>query len=107
MPNHTSGRAENLFPQIDFIAPGDRIYTTGNDGEYTLMSGTSAAAGFVSAAAALAVEGLKNKLGRWPSVDEVKTALRAASYPVQGIEPAKQGYGFIDFKKLEEQLSVR
>ena len=94
-------------PQIDFIAPGDRIYTTANDGDYTLMSGTSAAAGFVSAAAAVAVEGLKNKLGRYPSVDEVKNALRAAAYPVQGIDPAKQGYGFIDLKKLEEQLTAK
>ena len=92
-------------PQIDFIAPGDRVYTTANDGDYTLMSGTSASAAFVSAAAALAVEGLKNKLGRYPSVDEVKDVLRAAAYPVQGIDPVKQGYGFIDFKKLEEQFA--
>ena len=94
-------------PQIDFIAPGDRIYTTANDGEYTLMSGTSVASGFVSAAAAIAVEGLKNKLGRFPSVDEVKEVLRAAAYPVQGIDPVKQGAGFIDFKKLEELLTAK
>lgn len=103
--NLTQAYANSSYgPQIDFIAPGDRIYTTANDGEYTLMSGTSAAAGFVSAAAALAVEGLKNKLGRQPTVEEVKQALKAASYPVQGIDPIKQGNGFIDIKKLEEQL---
>lgn len=94
-------------PQVDFIAPGDRIYTTDADGEYTLMSGTSAAAGFVSAAAALAVEGLKNKLGRYPTVEEVKNTLKAASYQVQGIDVAKQGNGFIDVKKLEEILGAR
>ena len=94
-------------PQIDFIAPGDRIYTTDSDGEYTLMSGTSAAAAFVSAAAALAVEGLKKKLGRYPTVDEVKDTLKAASYPVKGIDPAKQGNGFIDIKKLETLLGAR
>ena len=94
-------------PQIDFIAPGDRIYTTDSDGEYTLMSGTSASAGFVSAMAALAVEGLRRKLGRNPSVEEVKAALQAASFPVQGIALPRQGKGFIDVKKLEEQMGVR
>ncbi len=94
-------------PQLDFIAPGDRIYTTDSDGEYTLMSGTSAAAGFVSAIAALAVEGLMRKLGRYPTVEEVKNTLKAASYQVQGIDPAKQGNGFIDVMKLEEIVGVR
>ena len=94
-------------PQLDFIAPGDRVYTTDSDGEYTLMSGTSAATGFVSAAAALAVEGLKNKLGHYPTVEEVKNTLKAASYQVLGIDPAKQGNGFIDIKKLEEILGAR
>lgn len=94
-------------PQLDFIAPGDRIYTTDANGQYTLMSGTSAAAAFVSAVAALAVEGLKNKLGRYPTVEEVKNTLKAAAYQVQGIDPAKQGNGFIDVKKLEENLGVR
>ena len=104
----THAYANSSFgPQIDFIAPGDRIYTTDSDGEYTLMSGTSAAAAFVSAAAALAVEGLKNKLGRYPSVEEVKNTLKAAAYQVQGIDPLKQGNGFIDVKKLEEILGAR
>lgn len=40
------------------------------------MSGTSAAAGFVSGAAALAVEGLKKKLGRYPTAQEVKDSLK-------------------------------
>ena len=94
-------------PQLDFIAPGDRVYTTDNEGEYTLMSGTSAAAGFVSAAAALAVEGLKKKLGRHPTVEEVKNALKAAAHKVQGIALERQGNGFIDIKKLEQNLGVR
>ena len=45
------------------IKPYSGTDTTDADGSYTLMSGTSAAAGFVSAAAALAVEGLQKKLG--------------------------------------------
>jgi len=104
----TSAYANSSYgPQIDFIAPGDRVYTTDSDGEYTLMSGTSAAAGFVSAMAALAVEGLKNKLGRYPTPEEVKNALKAAAYRVEGIDLQRQGNGFIDVKKLEQQLGAR
>ena len=103
-----SAYANSAFgPQLDFIAPGDRVYTTDADGAYTLMSGTSAAAGFVSAAAALAVEGLRQKLGRYPTVEEVKQTLIAASYRVQGIDVQRQGNGFIDVKKLEEILGAR
>ena len=106
--NLTSAYASSSSgPQVDFIAPGDSVYTTDNSGGYSLMSGTSAAAGFVSAAAALAVEGLKNKLGRYPTPEEVKNALKAASYQVQGIDPQRQGNGFIDVKKLEQQLGAR
>ena len=92
-------------PELDFIAPGDRIYTTDADGSYTLMSGTSAAAGFVSAAAALAVEGFRRKYGRYPSVAEVKQSLIAACVQVPNVSREKQGYGFIDVKKLEEQFN--
>lgn len=63
-------------PEVDFIAPGDKVFTAAADGDYTLMSGTSAAAGFVSGAAALAVEGLKKKLGRYPTAQEVKDSLK-------------------------------
>ncbi|MBR4355403.1 MAG: S8 family serine peptidase [Elusimicrobiaceae bacterium] len=91
-------------PEIDFIAPGDRIYTVDADGGYTLMSGTSAAAGFVSASAALAVEGFKRKYGRYPSVDEIKKSLIDASVQMPGVPREKQGYGFIDVQKLEEQF---
>lgn len=90
--------------EIDFVAPGEKVYTLDTDGTYTLMSGTSAAAGFVSASAALAVEGLKKKLGRYPTVDEVKQSLVAASVQLPGVPREKQGYGFIDVKKLEEQF---
>ncbi len=91
-------------PEIEFIAPGDRIYTTSADGDYTLMSGTSAAAGFVSAAAALAVEGLQRKLGRYPTVQEVKEALKKASVKIPGLPDIAQGNGMIDVAALERQF---
>ncbi|WP_428078185.1 S8 family serine peptidase [Candidatus Avelusimicrobium alvi] len=93
-------------PEVEFIAPGDRVYTAASDGGYTLMSGTSAAAGFVSAAAALAVEGFKKKNGRYPTVDEVKTALKAAAVKVPGVPDIAQGSGMIDVRKLEKQFAA-
>lgn len=91
-------------PEVDFIAPGDRVYTASNDGGYTLMSGTSAAAGFVSAAAALYVEGFKNKNGRYPTVQEIKDGLKAASKKLPGVPDAKQGSGLIDVTQIERQF---
>ncbi len=92
-------------PEVDFIAPGDRVYTASSDGDYTLMSGTSAAAGFVSAAAALAVEGLQKKLGRYPTVEEVKNVLKQASSKIPGLPDIAQGNGLIDVKKLENMFA--
>lgn len=94
-------------PEVDFIAPGDRVYTASNDGGYTLMSGTSAAAGFVSAAAALYVEGFKNKYGRYPSATEIKDGLKAASVKLPGVPDVKQGSGFIDVTKIEKMFSSK
>ena len=91
-------------PEVDFIAPGDRVYSAAHDGGYTLMSGSSAAAGFVSAAAALAVEGLKKKLGRYPTVPEVKESLQAAAVSIPGVSPLQQGKGLIDVTRLEKQF---
>lgn len=90
--------------ELDFVAPGDHIYTTDADGGYVLMSGTSVAAGFVSASAALAIEGLTKKLGRYPTVPEVKQSLIQAAVQLPGVQREKQGYGFIDVSRLESQF---
>ena len=90
--------------EVDFIAPGESIYLPTKDGDYMMMSGTSIATGFVTAAAALAVEGFQKKYGRAPSADEIKQSLINAAAQIPGIAGPKQGYGFIDVKKLEEQF---
>lgn len=91
-------------PEVEFIAPGDRVYSTSAAGDYTLMSGSSAAAAFVSAAAALAVEGLQKQLGRYPTVAEVKAALKKAAVKIPGLPDIAQGNGMIDVTKLEKQF---
>ena len=101
---HSAYTNSSYGPEVEFIAPGDRVYTTSADGDYILMSGTSAAAGFVSAAAALAVEGYKKTLGRYPTVAEVRSALKAAAVKVSGVPEVAQGNGLIDVRKLEDQF---
>lgn len=91
-------------PEVDFIAPGENVYLPSNDGGYMLMSGTSIATGFIAAAAALAVEGFKKKNGRYPTTPEIKQSLIAAAAQIPGIHEYKQGYGFVDVKKLEAQF---
>ena len=90
--------------EIDFIAPGERVYTTDTNGGYTLVNGTSAAAAFVSATAALAVEGFKKKYHRYPTVAEIKQCLIKAAVPLSNVPREKQGYGFIDVNRLEQQF---
>ena len=100
-----SAYANSSFgPEVDFIAPGEKVYTTSADGGYMLMSGTSIATAFVSAAAAIAVQGLRAKLGREPSAEEVKNSLKAACVKLTEIPAAKQGNGFIDVSRLIKQF---
>lgn len=101
---HSAYTNSSYGPEVEFIAPGDRVYTASADGDYILMSGTSAAAGFVSAAAALAVEGYKKALGRYPTAAEVRSALKAAAVKVSGVPEVAQGNGLIDVRKLEDQF---
>ncbi len=73
-------------PEIDFIAPGVRIYSAAPGGSFALMQGTSQAAPHISGLAALAVSlGVKGP-------DALKAALTKASYNI-GLPPEQQGAG--------------
>lgn len=91
-------------PQLDFLAPGDRVYSTSNDQDYNYTSGTSISSAYVAGLAALAVEGLYKKMGTWPTVPEVRDALKAAAVKLPGVPDLRQGYGVIDVKRLERQF---
>lgn len=90
--------------EVDFIAPGEFVYTTSADGGYMYMSGTSIATAFVTASAAIAVQGLRAKLKRDPSVEEVKETLKKACLKLSEIPAKKQGNGFIDISRLRAQF---
>ncbi len=73
-------------PEIDFIAPGVRIYSAAPGGSFALMQGTSQAAPHISGLAALAVSlGVKGP-------DALRAALAKASYNL-GLPPEQQGAG--------------
>ncbi len=73
-------------PEIDFTAPGVRIYSAAPGGSFALMSGTSQAAPHVSGIAALAVSlGVKGP-------DALRAALIQASFSL-GLPPEEQGAG--------------
>lgn len=90
--------------EVDFIAPGENIYTTDRNGRYSIINGTSASTAFVSASAALVVEGFQKKYGRYPTVDEIKGYLIKASVELPNVPREKQGYGFIDVERLEKEF---
>ncbi|MDD5209529.1 MAG: S8 family peptidase [Elusimicrobiales bacterium] len=73
-------------PEIDFIAPGVKIFSSYPGGKFMVMSGTSQAAPHISGLAALAV-GLGVK-----GPDALRAALTKASYNV-GLPPQEQGAG--------------
>lgn len=90
--------------EVDFVAPGERIYTTNANGRYFTINGTSASAAFVSGSAALVVEGFRNKYGRYPTVEEIKSYLIKATVEIPHVSREKQGYGFIDVSRLEKEF---
>lgn len=83
--NKTAG-SSSRGPEIDFIAPGVKIFSAYPGGKFRIVSGTSQAAPHISGLAALAVSlGVKGP-------DALKAALVKASYNL-GLPPEEQGAG--------------
>ncbi|HAH31929.1 MAG TPA: hypothetical protein DCL44_06405 [Elusimicrobia bacterium] len=80
----------SIGPEVDMIAPGQRIYSTARGGAYIMMSGTSMAAPHVAGAAALAVS-----LGYVTPV-EIRRALELAAVKLPGLTEEQQGFGMIN-----------
>lgn len=78
---------------VDFIAPGDQILSTWNNGGYKLQSGTSMAAPHVTGAIA-------QILNKWGDLtpDQVKQHLKLTAQQLS-LRPEYQGAGLIDVAK--------
>ncbi|MCL2888630.1 MAG: S8 family serine peptidase [Elusimicrobia bacterium] len=87
--------------EVDFIAPGQDIYTTGIDGGYARLDGTSMSAAYISGLAALAVQSYRQQhSGQSPSPLQVKQMLAASSDMLYAPSPLAQGYGLPDASRL-------
>lgn len=85
----------NVGPEMDVVAPGNRILTTAPGGGYTEVEGTSMAAPQVAGLAAL----IWKQHPQW-TVEQVKSHIRATARDLD--KPGwdlKTGYGIIDLEK--------
>lgn len=118
IPNIESGKMSSfsswgITPNLDFkpeiTAPGGQIYSTANNNEYQVMSGTSMAAPHVSGGSALVLQRVDEEFGLDGATRAklAKKFLLNTSQPVQfqgtPVSPRRQGAGLM---KLHAALST-
>ncbi|MFS0777055.1 S8 family serine peptidase [Neobacillus sp. 3P2-tot-E-2] len=110
IPNVESGKMSSfsswgITPNLDFkpeiTAPGGQIYSTANNNEYQVMSGTSMAAPHVSGGSALVLQRVDEEFGHNGAAREklAKKFLLNTSKPVEfggaPVSPRRQGAGLM------------
>lgn len=92
--NNRNWWKSNYGECVDIAAPGSNIYTTERNGGFSYESGTSVAAPFVSAAAAIlktVIPGITNQ--------QIKDRLKNTAYVPPGWD-TNYGAGIVDFKAM-------
>lgn len=95
---------------LDFMAPGDKIFSTVPDNWYAVMSGTSMAAPFVVGVAALVLSYVrKNKTDIvLKSVEDYRNLFRQHTTPLKNADWANktfyQGFGILDPRSILEEV---
>ncbi|WP_434446639.1 type VII secretion-associated serine protease mycosin [Lentzea sp. E54] len=100
-PAGTRMPASRIGPQVDVVAPGVGVTTTTRAGGHNYQNGTSFAAAFVSATAALV-------RSAWPQLNarEVATRIMATASPAPGGEGGAYGAGLVNpYRAVTEGLS--
>lgn len=93
----------NTGENLDFMAPGGRIFSTVPDKWYAILSGTSMAAPFACGVAALLLSKTRNK-NVFKTTQDYINEFKKHTIPTSGEEIKKgkfyQGFGIIDPKKM-------
>lgn len=89
-----------IGPELDYLAPGQEILSTFGDNTYSIMSGSSMAAPFLTGVVALLLSKYK-KLGQILSVNQIKDLLKknVIDAPVNGFN-SERGFGIVDPRSL-------
>jgi len=89
----------NSNVEVDYLAPGDEIYSTYLNNSFARLSGTSMAAPHVSGATALLV-GYYKKIGIKPSIKEIRKEFDRNVMFHKEFSPYEQGKGHIRLSEL-------
>ncbi len=97
-PNGKPADFSNYGTTLDIVAPGVDIYSCINNNDYGLISGTSVATPFVTAASAI-LRGYNSEL----SPDEIEALLKENAIPVDGTySKTKTGSGILNIAQALE-----
>ncbi len=108
--NFDRSKFSNTGKNLDFMAPGGRIFSTVPDDWYAILQGTSMACPFAAGVAALVLSyARKTKKIKLESVNDYRNLFKQYTTPISNEELANkkfyQGFGIIDPRRLVEAIS--